>query len=68
MTHQGSDVEYHNYYHTELHARELSRLIGKEIKHIDNVCGPAAREAIKNLKPGEITAASTIFFNGPMGP
>lgn len=62
MTHQGSDVEYHNYYHTELHARELSRLIGKEVKYIDDVCGPAAREKIKNLEPGEILLLDNVRF------
>lgn len=62
MTHQGSDVEYHNYYHTELHAKELSKIIGKEVKYIDDVCGPAAREAIKKLNPGEILLLDNVRF------
>ncbi len=62
MTHQGSDVEYHNYYNTELHARELSRLIGKSVKYIDDVCGPTAREKIKNLKSGEILLLDNVRF------
>lgn len=62
MTHQGSDVEYHNYYHTKLHARELSRLTGKVVQYIDDVCGPAARQAIKNLKPGEILLLDNVRF------
>jgi len=62
MTHQGSDVEYHNYYNTELHARELSKLIGKEVKYIDDVCGPTAREKIKNLEPGEILLLDNVRF------
>lgn len=62
MTHQGSDVEYHNYYNTELHGKELSRLTGKEIKYIDDVCGPAAREAIKSLKAGEILLLDNVRF------
>ncbi len=62
MTHQGSDVEYHNYYHTKLHANELSSLIGKEIKHIEDVCGPTAQEAIQNLEAGEILLLDNVRF------
>jgi len=62
MTHQGSDVEYHNYYHTQFHAQELSKLINKEVKYIDDVCGPAAREAIKRLNPGEILLLDNVRF------
>ncbi len=38
----------------EKHAELLSKYIGQEVKFVDDVMGPAAREAIRNLKPGEI--------------
>ncbi len=38
----------------EKHAELLSKYIGKEVKFIDDVIGPAARNAIRELKPGEI--------------
>ena len=54
MAHQGSDIEYKNFYTTRPHARVLSELLGREVKWIDDVCGPAARAAIAALREGEV--------------
>ena len=62
MAHQGSDIEYKNYYTTKPHAAVLSELLGREVKWIDDVCGPAAREAIRNLKDGEILLLDNVRF------
>ena len=35
MAHQGSDIEYKNFYTTRPHARVLSELLGREVKWID---------------------------------
>ncbi len=50
LAHQGSDIEYKNYYTTRPHAAVLTRLLGREVKWIDDVCGPAARAAIQSCK------------------
>lgn len=62
MAHQGSDIEYQNFYCTRPHAKVLSELIGKEVKWIDDVCGPAARQAIADLKDGEILLLDNVRF------
>ena len=62
MCHQGSDIEYENFYCTRPHAKVLSSLINKEVKWIDDVCGPAAREAIKALKDGEILLLDNVRY------
>ena len=62
MAHQGSDIEYKNFYTTEPHSKVLSKLLGKEVKFIPDVCGPAAIEAIKNLKAGEILLLDNVRF------
>jgi len=62
LAHQGSDIEYKNFWTTEPHAKVLSRLLGKEVKFIDDVCGPAAREAIKALQSGEILLLDNVRF------
>ncbi len=62
MCHQGSDIEYKNFYCTKPHAEVLSKLLGKEVKWIDDVCGPAAREAIKSLKNGEILLLDNVRY------
>ena len=62
MAHQGSDIEYKNYYTTKPHAAVLSELLGREVKWIDDVCGPAAREATRALKDGEILLLDNVRF------
>lgn len=62
LAHQGSDIEYGNFYTTEPHARVLSEYLGKEVKFIDDVCGPAARSAIKSLSDGEILLLDNVRF------
>jgi len=62
MAHQGSDIEYQNYYTTEPHSKVLSELLGQEVKFIPDVCGPAAQEAIKALKDGEILLLDNVRF------
>lgn len=62
LAHQGSDIEYHNYYTTEPHAKVLSELLGREVRFIPDVCGPAAQEAIRALQPGEILLLDNVRF------
>ncbi len=62
MAHQGSDIEYKNYYTTRPHADVLSSLLGFQIKWVEDVCGPTAREAIKSLKDGEILLLDNVRF------
>ena len=53
LAHQGDTLDYHNLISLEEHAERLSGLIGQEVMYIDDVCGIAAREAVKELKPGQ---------------
>lgn len=62
LAHQGSDIEYQNYYTTEPHGKVLSELLGREVKFIPDVCGPAAQEAIRSLKNGEILLLDNVRF------
>lgn len=62
MAHQGSDIEYKNFYTTEPHSKVLSELLGKEVKFVPDVCGPTAIETIKGLKPGEILLLDNVRF------
>lgn len=62
MAHQGSDIEYKNFYNTRPHARVLTELLGREVKWVEDVCGPTAREAIKSLKEGEILLLDNVRF------
>lgn len=62
LAHQGSDIEYQNYYCTRPHAKVLSSLIGREVKWIDDVCGPAARDAIQGLSDGEVLLLDNVRY------
>ena len=62
LAHQGSDIEYKNFYCTKPHAEVLEKLLGRPVKWIDDVCGPAAREAIKELKNGEILLLDNVRY------
>lgn len=62
LAHQGSDIEYNNFYTTVPHAEMLGDLLGKKVMFIDDVCGPAARAAITGLKRGEILMLDNVRF------
>ncbi len=62
MAHQGSDIEYKNFYTTEPHAKVLTDLLGQQVKFIDDVCGPSARKAIADLQEGEILLLDNVRF------
>jgi phosphoglycerate kinase len=62
MSHQGGDLEYQNFVSTVYHAKVLSDLTGKKVEFIDDICGPFARQAIKDLKPGWILLLDNVRY------
>lgn len=62
LAHQGSDIEYKNYYCTRPHAKVLSELLQRPVRWTDDVCGPAARDAIRSLGDGEILLLDNVRF------
>ncbi len=62
LAHQGSDIEYVNYYSTRPHAKVISELIGKNVEFVPDVCGPFAVDKIKNMKTGEILLLDNVRF------
>lgn len=62
LAHQGSDMEYQNFYTTEPHSKVLSGLLGREVQFVPDVCGPTAVERIKALKAGEILLLDNVRF------
>ncbi len=64
MAHQGSDIEYKNFYTTRPHAAVLSELLKQDVKFIDDVCGPYAQQAIKDMQSGEIILLDNVRYIG----
>ncbi|NLI12179.1 MAG: phosphoglycerate kinase [Peptococcaceae bacterium] len=62
LAHQGGDLEYKNFASLVNHAGVLSELLGRPVKFIDDVCGPAARAGIKELNDGEILLLENVRY------
>jgi len=62
MSHQGGDLEYKNFVSTSYHAKVLAGLLAKEVIFIDDICGPAARDAIKSLRQGDILLLDNVRY------
>lgn len=53
LAHQGDTLDYDNLISLEEHAQKLNTYLKDTIQYIDDPCGPAAQNAIRNLKAGE---------------
>ncbi len=62
IAHQGDTLDYHNLIAMEEHAQILSDLIGDKVDYIDDVCGPAAIEKVKNLKEGKAILLGNLRY------
>lgn len=62
IAHQGDTLDYQNLISLEEHASLLSEKLGKRVYFIDDVAGPAAREAIRKLKEGEILLLDNLRY------
>ena len=62
LAHQGSDIEYKNYYTLRPHRKVLEELLGREVKFVEDVCGPTAQQAVRDLKDGEILLLDNVRF------
>lgn len=62
LAHQGSDIEYRNYYNLKLHSEVLSDLVEKKVEYVPDVCGPYAQEKIKRLEDGEIILLDNVRY------
>ena len=64
IAHQGDTQDYQNLIPLEEHAEKLSDLTGYPVHYIDDVCGPAAIEAVKNLPAGEAIILGNLRYLG----
>lgn len=62
IAHQGDTLDYANLIPMNEHAEKLSERLGITVRYIDDVAGPAAQEAIKNLEPGEAVLLGNLRY------
>ncbi len=53
IAHQGDTLDYQNLIPMREHAERLRALTGASIMYVDDVCGPAAQQAVKELRSGD---------------
>ncbi len=62
LAHQGDTLDYQNMAPLQEHAGILAALCGKRVGYIDDVCGPAAIDAVKTLKMGEAVLLGNVRY------
>lgn len=62
IAHQGDTLDYQNLIPLAEHAEKLTGYLGRPVAYIDDVAGPAAREAVKALRPGEAVLLGNLRY------
>lgn len=62
IAHQGDTLDYQNLVDLHEHAERLTELLGTKVEYIDDVCGPAAIERVKNLQSGEVVILGNLRY------
>ena len=62
LAHQGDTLDYHNLIPLTEHACKLSDKLGRQVRYIDDVAGPAAQAEVKTLKPGEAILLGNVRY------
>lgn len=62
LAHQGDTLDYHNLIPLAEHANRLSAKLGRSVRYIDDVAGPAAQAAIKALHSGEAVLLGNVRY------
>jgi phosphoglycerate kinase len=62
LAHQGRPGSEFDFTTLEKHAKQLSKYVDIEVKYVPDIIGPAAKEAIRNLKAGEVILLENVRF------
>ncbi len=62
IAHQGDTLDYHNLVSLEEHAAKLAAKLGRPVRFIDDVAGPAARAEIAALGDGDVLLLDNLRF------
>lgn len=62
IAHQGDTLDYPNLISMEEHAAKLGKYLGRKVKYVDDVAGPAAQLAVKNLREGEAVLLGNLRY------
>jgi phosphoglycerate kinase len=60
LAHQGDPLDYQNFTPLAQHAEALTRLLGRPVRHLDDVAGPEARRLVGTLRDGEVLLLENV--------
>src|SRR5512137_555723 len=59
LAHQGRPGDW-DYIPLDKHSKVISRLLGKEVRYVDDLLGKNALEAIRSISPGEVIVLKNV--------
>lgn len=62
IAHQGDTLDYQNLISMREHAELLTQMLGTKVSYVEDVCGPAAIQAVKDLNPGQIVLLGNLRY------
>ena len=62
IAHQGDTLDYQNLTDLSKHAQKISEYLNHPVEYLDDVCGPAAVQRVKALKPGELVLLGNLRY------
>lgn len=62
IAHQGDTLDYQNLIPLVEHAEKLSEKLDVKVRYIDDVAGPVAQKAVKELKPGQAVLLGNLRY------
>jgi len=62
LAHQGDTLDYQNLIPMNEHADKLAVLLETKASYIDDVCGPSAIQAVKDLQPGQMVLLGNLRY------
>lgn len=62
IAHQGDTLDYQNLIPLAEHAQRLSDLVKREVCYLDDVCGPAALQAVASLVDGQAVLLGNLRY------
>lgn len=62
IAHQGDTLDYQNLVPMVEHAAKLSHYLGIPVRYIDDVAGPAAQAAVRNLEEGQAVLLGNLRY------
>lgn len=62
LAHQGDTLDYQNLIPLAEHAERLTALLGRRVDYLDDVCGPAACDRVRQLAPGDAVLLGNLRY------